>query len=212
MAANVVAGAATGAMAGALASHGDSKGALIGAAVGGLIAANMTYASIRMQQQPNDELRRGLIAADIQSDNSELQRAVVAARQADYCYGAAYNQLVAALRSGALSKAEAAQRFTEIDQGEREVAAILAEYGKKSAANVQEYEFAFNQEAQRSNVTSAQLLAGAGALSLGTRRMVQNYSTLFQQVSALNQAPSVIEGKARDRRNYMHAQGVDVYG
>ena len=213
MAANIVAGAAAGALAGAAASRRDSRGALIGAALGGLIAANMTYASIRLQQQPNDELRRGLIASDMNNDSSELQRAVVAARQADYCYDAAYYQLVAALRSGALSKAEATQRFTEIDQGERELAAILAEYGKKTAANVQEYEFAFNQEAERSNVTPAQLLAAAGALPVGTRRMVQNYRTLSQQTSALNQAPSSLERKAGDRRNYMHSQqAVDPSG
>jgi hypothetical protein len=212
MAANIVAGAATGALAGAAASRGNSKGAVIGAALGGLIAANMTYASIRLQQQPNDELRRGLIAADMDNDSSELQRAVVAAPQADYCYGVAYNQLVAGLHSGAVSKPEAIQRFTEIDQGERELAAILAEYGKKTAANIQEYEFAFNQEAQRSNVTPAGLLAGAGTLPLGTRRMVQNYSTLFLQVSALNQAPPSLERKVGDRRNYMHGLGVDPSG
>jgi hypothetical protein len=222
MAANTVAGAAAGALAGAVASRGDSTGALIGAAVGGLIAANMTYASIR-QQQPDNELRRGLIANDMYHDSSELQRAVVAARQADYCYSAAYNQLVAGLRSGAVSKAEAAQRFTEIDQGEREATAILAEYGKKTAASVQQYEVAFNQEAQRSNITPAQLLAGAGAQSLGphgpeqqlsknTSLMVQNYRTISQQVSEFNHEQQSRERRVKDQRDYMHDQGVDVYG
>ena len=57
---------------------------LIGAAAGGLTAAAATYASARMQQQPNDELRRGIIAGDISHDSGELQRAVLAARQADF--------------------------------------------------------------------------------------------------------------------------------
>src|SRR6266481_9481042 len=114
----------------------DWQSALIGAAAGAVTAAATTYASARMQQQPDDELRRGMIAGDMYHDSGELQRAVLAARQADYCYGAAYNQLVANLRSGAVSKPDATQRFTEIDQGEREIAAILAEYGKKTTASV----------------------------------------------------------------------------
>jgi len=44
--------------------------------------------------------------------------------------GEAYGQLVTDLRR--VSKPEAAQRFTEIDQGERELGAIPAEYGKKT--------------------------------------------------------------------------------
>src|SRR5438128_29938 len=148
MAVNTLAGAAGGAALGALIGR-DWQSALIGAAAGAITAATATYASARLQQQPDDELRRGTIAGDMYHDGSELQRAVVAARQADSCYGVAYNQLVGGLRSGAISKADAVQRFTEIDQGEREVGAILAEYGKKTRASVQQYEVAFDQEAQR---------------------------------------------------------------
>ena len=93
-------------------------------------------------------------------DYGEVQRAVVAARQADNCYGYAYNQLAANVRRGAVSKPEAAQRFAEIDQGEHEVAAILAEYGKKTMASVQQYEAAFNKEAQRMNTTPSELAGG----------------------------------------------------
>jgi hypothetical protein len=152
MAVNTLAGAAGGAALGALIGR-DWQSALIGAAAGAVTAAAATYASARLQQQPDDELRRGTIAGDMYHDSSELQRAVVAARQADNCYGSAYNQLVAGLRSGAISKPDAVQRFTEIDQGEREVGAILAEYGKKTTASVQQYEVAFDQEAQRMNTT-----------------------------------------------------------
>src|SRR5207249_11389069 len=155
--------------------------------------------------------------------SGELQRAVVAARQADNCYGSAYNQLVGGLRSGAISKAESVQRFTEIDQGEREAGAILAEYGKKTRASVQQYEVAYDQEAQRLNTTPNQLLSEAGApppgsrgpaqrpakaLSQNTRQLEQNYSKLNQQVSEINQEQSTIERTANDRRNNMRALGV----
>jgi pyruvate/2-oxoglutarate dehydrogenase complex dihydrolipoamide acyltransferase (E2) component len=224
MAVNTLSGAVGGAALGALIGR-DWKSALIGAAAGAATAAAATYASARLQQQPNDELRRGAIAGDMYHDSGELQRAVVAARQADSCYGVAYNQLVAGLRSGAISKADAIQRFTEIDQGEREVGAILAEYGKKTQASVQQYEVAFDQEAQRLNTTPNQLLAETGAppsgsrapaprsaqpVSQNTRQMAQNYSKLNQQVSEINQEQSSIERTANDRRNNMHALGVDV--
>jgi hypothetical protein len=224
MAVNTLAGAAGGAALGALIGR-DWQSALIGAAAGAITAATATYASARLQQQHDDELRRGLIAGDMSHDSGEVQRAVFAARQADYCYGAAYGQLVAGLRSGALSKPEAAQRFSEIDQGERETAAILAEYGKKTTASVQQYEVAFNQEAQRLNTTPTQLLAEAGApppgsrgpapraaqpVSQNTRQMAQNYSKLNQQANDVNQEQSSIERAANDRRNNMKALGVDV--
>src|ERR1700730_4316506 len=203
----------------------DWQSALSGARPGAVPVPAATYASARLQQQPDDELRRSTIAGDMYHDSGELQRAVVAARQADNCYGSAYNQLAAGLRSGAISKAEAVQRFTEIDQGEREVGAILAEYGKKTRASVQQYEVAFDQEAQRLNTTPNQLLSEAGApppgsrgpapraakpLSQNTRQMAQNYSKLNQQVSEINQEQSTIERTANDRRNSMHALGVDV--
>ena len=224
MAVNTLAGAAGGAALGALIGH-DWQGALIGAAAGGLLAATATYASARMQQQPNDELRRGMIAGDISHDSSELQRAVVAARQADYCYGEAYNHLVADLRRGTISKPEAAQRFTEIDQGERELSAILGEYGKKTTASAQQYEVAFNQEAQRLNTTPAVLMAEASPAptartarglpaqqptSQNTRQLAENYAKLNQQVSEINQEQSSIERTADDRRTAMHSLGIDV--
>jgi len=232
MAVNTLAGAAGGAALGALGSRGDWRGALIGAAAGALVAASATYASARLQQEADDERRRALIAQDMYHDSGELQRAVVAARQADYCYGSAYDQLVANLRSGTVSKQEAAQQFTEIDQGEHEVAAILAEYGKKTTASVQQYEVAFKQEAERSNTTPAALLADAAApsgaspseaysprglppqptrrVSQNTRELAQNYTKLHQQVSEINQEQSSIERTANDRRSNMHSLGVEV--
>ena len=224
MAVNTLAGAATGAALGAAIGR-DWQSALIGAAAGGLVAATATYATARVQQQPNDELRRGMIAGDLSHDSSELQRAVVAARQADYCYGNAYNYLVADLRRGTISKPEAAQRFTEIDQGERELSAILAEYGKKTTAGAQQYEVAFNQEAQRLNTTPAVLMAEASPAptartarglpaqqpaSQNTRQLAENYAKLNQQVSEINQEQSSIERTADDRRTAMHSLGIDV--
>jgi hypothetical protein len=224
MAVNTLSGAVGGAALGGLIG-GDWKSALIGAAAGAVTAAAATYASARLQQQPDDELRRGTIAGDMYHDSGELQRAVVAARQADNCYGGAYSQLAAGLRSGAIPKPEAVLRFTEIDHGEREVGAILAEYGKKTQASVQQYEVAFDQEAQRMNTTPNQLLSESGApppgsrgpaprpakpLSQNTRQMAQNYNKLNQQVSEINQEQSTIERTANDRRNNMKALGVDV--
>jgi hypothetical protein len=232
MAVNTLAGAATGAAAGAIASHGDWRGALIGAAAGALIAATATYASARAQET-DDERRRLLIANDMSHDYGEVQRAVVAARQADNCYGFAYNQLVANIRRNAVAKPEAAQRFAEIDQGEHEVAAILAEYGKKTQASVQQYQAAFNQEAQRMNTTPNQLLAEAApppppptptrrrasasapqpssAGPQNTRQqLAQGYSKLNQQVSEINQEQSTIERTATDRRHNMASLGVEV--
>lgn len=226
MAVNTLSGAAGGAALGALASGGDWRGALIGAAAGALVAASATYASARAQEA-DDERRRMLIANDLSHDYGEVQRAVVAARQADNCYSYAYNQLAANVRRGGLSKPDAAQRFTEIDQGEHEVAAILAEYGKKTAASVQQYEVAFNNEAQRLNTTPTELLADAGAppppsnrrtpaprptkqVSQNTRQLAQGYSRLNQQVSEINQEQSTIERTATARRNDMQSLGVAV--
>jgi hypothetical protein len=226
MAVNTLAGAAGGAALGALVSGGDWRGALIGAAAGGLTAATATYAQARAQEA-DDEQRRLLIANDMSHDYGEVQRAVVAARQADNCYGYAYNELAANLRRGAISKPEAAQRFAEIDQGERELAAILGEYGKKTTASVQQYEVAFNNEAQRLNTTPTALVADAGAppppsatrapaprptvpVSQNTRQLAQNYSRLNQQVSEINQEQSTIERTASARRNDMQSLGVAV--
>jgi len=226
MAVNTLTGAASGAALGALVSGGDWRGALIGAATGAAVAASATYASARAQEA-DDERRRLLIANDMSHDYGEVQRAVVAARQADNCYGYAYSQLAANLRRGAISKPEAAQRFTEIDQGEREIAAILAEYGKKTTASVQQYEIAFNNEAQRLNSTPNELVADAGAppppsggrtppprptrqVSPNTRQLAQNYSRLNQQVSEINQEQSTIERTATARRDDMQSLGVAV--
>jgi hypothetical protein len=228
MAVNTLAGAAGGAALGAIASGGDWRGALIGAAAGAFVAASTTYASARMQQEANDERRQLLIANDMSHDYGEMQRAVVAARQADYCYGMAYNQLAANVRRGVVAKPEAGQRFAEIDQGEHEVAAILAEYGKKSMASVQQYQAAFDQEAQRMSIPPNELLADAGApapsggrapaprptrpVSQNTRQMAQGYSKLNQQVSEINQEQSTIERTATARRNDMQSLGVQVQG
>src|SRR6267154_4002675 len=226
MAVNTLSGAAGGAALGAIASGGDWRGALIGAAAGAMVAATATYASARAQET-DDERRRLLIANDMSHDYGEVQRAVVAARQADNCYGYAYNQLAANIRGGAVPKPEAAQRFAEIDQGEHEVAAILAEYGKKTQASVQQYQAAFNQEAQRMNTSPDQLLADAGPppppsggrppaprptrqVSQNTRQMAQGYSKLNQQVSEINQEQSTIVQTATDRRHNMASLGVEV--
>jgi len=182
-----------------------------------------------MQQEADAERRQFLIANDMSHDYGEMQRAVVAARQADYCYGMAYNQLAANVRRGVVPKPEAAQRFAEIDQGEHEVAAILGEYGKKSMASVQQYQAAFDQEAQRMNLPPNELLADAGGppppsggrapaprparpVSQNTRQMAQGYSKLNQQVSEINQEQSTIERTATARRNDMQALGVQVQG
>jgi hypothetical protein len=230
MAVNTLAGAAGGAALGVIASRGDWRGALIGAAAGALVAASTTYASAKMQQEANAERRQLLIANDMSHDYGEMQRAVLAARQADYCYGMEYNQLAANVRRGVVPKPEAAQRFAEIDQGEHEVAAILGEYGKKSMASVQQYQAAFNQEAQQMNIPPNELLADAGPppppsssgrppaprstrpVSQNTRQMAQGYSKLNQQVSEINQEQSTIERTATARRNDMQALGVQVQG
>jgi hypothetical protein len=226
MAVNTLSGAAGGAALGAIASGGDWRGALIGAAAGAMVAATATYASARAQET-DDERRQLLIANDMSHDYGEVQRAVVAARQADNCYGYAYNQLAANIRQGAVPKPEAAQRFAEIDQGEHEVAAILAEYGKKTQASVQQYQAAFNQEAQRMNTSPDQLLADAGPppppsgkpapaprptrqVSQNTRQLAQGYSKLNQQVSEINQEQSTIVQTAADRRHNMASLGVEV--
>jgi hypothetical protein len=225
MAVNTLAGAAGGAALGALASGGDWRGALIGAGVGALVAGSATYASARAQEA-DDERRRMMIANDMSHDYGEVQRSVVAARQADNCYTYAYNQLNANVRRGTLSKPEAAQRFAEIDQGEHEVAAILAEYGKKTMASVKQYEVAFNNEAQRLNTTPNELVAEAGppppssgrraaaprpsSRSQNTQQLAQNYNRLNQQVSEINQEQSTIERTATARRNDMQALGVQV--
>src|SRR5437868_8157670 len=117
MAVNTLAGAAGGAALGAITSGGDWRGALIGAAAGAFVAAGATYASSRMQQEANAERRQLLIANDMSHDYGEMQRAVIAARQADYCYGMAYNPLAKNVRHGVVEMPEAAHRIAEIDHG-----------------------------------------------------------------------------------------------
>ena len=56
-----------------------------------------------------------MIVNDTTHDYGEMRRAVLAARQADYCYGLTYNQLAVNVCRGVVSKPEAVQRFTEID-------------------------------------------------------------------------------------------------
>src|SRR6266404_8278228 len=67
MAVNTLSGAAGGAALGAIIGR-DWQSALIGAAAGAITAATATYASARIQQQPDDELRRGTIAGDMYHD------------------------------------------------------------------------------------------------------------------------------------------------
>jgi esterase/lipase superfamily enzyme len=196
---------------------GNWRGAALGALAGGLTAATTTYAAARAQEA-DDERRRQLIANDLSHDSSEMQRAVFVARQADNCYGDAYAQLVAEVRRGTISKPEAPQHFAEIDQGEHEVASILAEYGKKSMAGAEQYRAAFDQEAQRLNTTPTQLLADASSraplssqnasapaprttthVSQNTRQLAQSYNRLNRQVSEINQEQSAIEHTAANR-------------
>src|SRR5207253_3170457 len=63
MAVNTLAGAAGGAALGALIGR-DWQSALTGAAAGAGTAAAAPYAPARLQQQPDDELRRATIAGD----------------------------------------------------------------------------------------------------------------------------------------------------
>ena len=221
MAANTVMGAVTGAALGGIIG-GNWRSALFGAVAGATTAAANTYAQARLQQEANDESRRGLIAGDMARDSGELQRAVIAARQADDCYGHVYTRLAADVRRGAISKEEARPRFVEIDQGERETSLILAEYGKKARGIQEQYQVAFDQEAQRLNTTPDTLVAEARApspsatpstsakRSSNTKQMASNYTKVNQQVSEINQEQSTIERTASDQRNDLKGLGIDV--
>src|SRR5207244_12861242 len=74
MAVNTLAGAAGGAALGALIGR-DWQSALIGAAAGAVPAAAGPYASARLQQQPDDQLRRGTSARDMYQARAESERA-----------------------------------------------------------------------------------------------------------------------------------------
>jgi hypothetical protein len=188
MAVNTVLGAAGGAALGGLIG-GNWQSALYGAVAGGTAAAVGTYAQARFQQEADDERRALLISNDIYHDSSEMQRAVVAARQANYCYNGAFNQVAGDVRRGTLSREEARLRFAEIDQGQRETAAILAQYGKKANESVQEYRVAVNQQSQKARPTR------------NTHQMTQNFDRCNQQVSDINQEQSSIQHEADAQRN-----------
>jgi hypothetical protein len=189
MAVNTALGAAGGAALGGLIG-GNWQGALYGALAGGATAAAGTYAQARFQQEADDERRAYLISNDMSHDSSEMQRAVIAARQANYCYNNAFNQVASDMRRGSLSREEARLRFAEIYDGQHETAAILAQYGKKANDSVQEYRVAVNQQTQKTRSSS----------SRSTRQMTQNYDRCNQQVSDINQEQSSIQREADAQR------------
>jgi hypothetical protein len=197
MAVNTAIGAAGGALAGGLIS-GNYKGALVGALAGGFAAAASTYVQNLSQQYPDPEARRGKIADDMGRDRGTMQRAVVAARQSRSCYNVQFDQVVASVRRGAMPKDEARLRFAEIEQGEHETAAILAEYGKKANDNVQIYKTAVEQEAKAENVPADEVTGSAATTtttrapsktrkSANTQKMADNYKGVNQQASEINQ-------------------------
>jgi hypothetical protein len=188
MAVNTALGAAGGAALGGLIS-GNWRGALYGALAGGATAAAGTYAQARFQQEADDERRATLISNDMYHDSSEMQRAVVAARQANSCYNSAFNQVAAGVRRGTMPREEARLRFAEIYDGQRETAAILAQYGKKANDSVQEYRVAVNQQTQSAKPTRS------------THQMTQNFDRCNQQVSDINQEQSSIQREADAQRN-----------
>jgi hypothetical protein len=190
MAVNTALGAAGGAALGGLISK-NWQGALIGAVAGGTAAAAGTYAQARFQQEADDERRTYLISNDMSHDSSEMQRAVFAARQANSCYNSAFNQAALDVRRGSLPKDEARLRFAEINEGQQETAAILAQYGKKANDSVQEYRVAVDQQTQKTKTRS----------SHNTAQMTQNFSKCNQQVSDINQEQSSIQREADAQRN-----------
>ena len=188
MAVNTMVGAAGGAALGGLIG-GNWQSALYGAVAGGTAAAAGTYAQARFQQEADDERRAYLISNDMSHDSSEMQRAVFAARQANSCYNSAFNQVAGDVRRGSFSREEARQRFAEINDGQRETAAILAQYGKKANDSVQEYRVAVNQQSQKARP------------SRSTHQMTQNFDKCNQQVSDINQEQSSIQREADTQRN-----------
>jgi hypothetical protein len=188
MAVNTLLGAAGGAALGGLIG-GNWQGALIGAAAGAATAATATYAQARFQQEADDDRRALLISNDMSHDSSEMQRAVFAARQANYCYNNAFNQVAGDVRRGRLPKEEARLRFAEINEGQHETAAILAQYGKKANESVQEYRVAVDQQTQKARP------------SRNTHQMTQNFNRCNQQVSDVNQAQSSIQRDADTQRS-----------
>ncbi|MBV8336622.1 MAG: hypothetical protein JO358_14495 [Alphaproteobacteria bacterium] len=188
MAINTALGAAGGAALGGLISK-NWQGALYGALAGGATAAAGTYAQARFQQEADDERRAALMSNDLYHDSSEMQRAVVAARQANNCYNSAFNQVASGVRRGTMPREEARLRFAEIYDGQRETAAILAQYGKKANDSVQEYRVAVNQQTQKARSTRS------------THQMTQNFNRCNQQVSDINQEQSSIQREADAQRH-----------
>ena len=188
MAVNTMLGAASGAALGGLVG-GNWQGALYGALAGGATAAAGTYAQARFQQEADDERRAYLMANDMNHDSAEMQRAVIAARQASSCYNSAFNQVAADVRRGTLPREEARLRFAEIYDGQHETAAILAQYGKKANDSVQEYRVAVNQQTQKARPTRS------------THQMTQNFDRCNQQVSDINQEQSSIQREADAQRH-----------
>ena len=187
MAINTALGAAGGAALGGIIG-GNWQSALYGAVAGGAVAAAGTYAQQR-QQEADAERRATLISNDMYHDSSEMQRAVVAARQANSCYNRAFNQVAAGVRRSTMPREEARLRFAEIYDGQRETAAILAQYGKKANDSVQEYQVAINQQTQSARPTRS------------TRQMTQNFDRCNQQVSEINQEQSSIQHEADAQRS-----------
>ncbi|MCB2187649.1 MAG: hypothetical protein KQJ78_14605 [Deltaproteobacteria bacterium] len=133
-------------------STGKLEGALVGLGAGALAGGLAGYAMERNKQIQSDAMRYISYQADINEDTSKLDRTLVAAGGAQKCYDQEFQQLLGLMRDKAISKDEARKRFTEIQDGSAEAAAILGSISDAANGRVEQYQEALKYEAAKASV------------------------------------------------------------
>ncbi|MDR1394598.1 MAG: hypothetical protein LBK52_00305 [Deltaproteobacteria bacterium] len=196
-------GAITGAAIG-YAESGHSRGAIKGAVAGGLAGAGLGYlvSSEVQSMEQADRFRTYFQAMD--TDISNLQQAVAAARIASNCYDKQYQQLSRNYKAGRISREEMLERLNEIRSGSNDAMTILRNYNDQAANVANVYDELTRMERDRPDRAAASYINSIGKkkTSYNTQtRSAGNLISLMQKRSgAYDQLEHSITGENRPVR------------
>jgi len=150
---SVLAGAATGAAVGAaagaltavLTGSNVAKGALIGGAGGAVLGAVGGYYKAKQQDAADAAALSGSILKDVQTENSEIDRATLAFARLRNCRFTAAQQVKSEFAAGRISRAQASSRLDEVKERFNRDLVIADEIGTKMTDRGREFEYASNQ-------------------------------------------------------------------
>lgn len=211
---SIVIGAAIGAVAGGILTGimtGNAKSALIGAGAGLVTGAIAGYFKARYDQQKDDRARLATYSVDIRKNIAGLQRVEQYATVASQCYLDKFHQLLADVKAGTISKAEARERMKEIQDGSSEIEEILVDVEKTAKKRQQEFEVALQNENKiaKQKGTTAELNktidVGSPTLQLGSE------GTAVQEVQRKLQALAIYQGPINGQFNGALKQAVITF-